>query len=120
MSTNKHTTIRYQVLDKCFSNFGRKFFIENLIEACPRAIYDYTGIENGVKRRQIFDDITLMESEEGCSTPLLRCKEGLRTYYRYDDKDFSINKLSLSPAEKELLYNTMIMLSRFHGLPQFD
>ena len=120
MATNKHATIRYQALDKCFSNFGRKFFIEDLIEACAVAIYDFTGIENGVKRRQIFDDITFMESQEGYSIPLVRHKEGLRTYYRYEDKDFSINKQPLSPNEAEQLRNTMIMLSRFRGLPQFD
>ncbi len=62
MATNKHATIRYQALDKCFSNFGRKFFIEDLIDACATAIYDFTGIVDGVKRRQIFDDITFFIS----------------------------------------------------------
>ncbi len=120
MATNKHAIIRYQALDKCFSNFGRKFFIENLIEACTCAIYDFAGIEDGVKRRQIFDDINFMESEEGYSIPLVRHKDGQRTYYRYENKDFSINKQPLSPNEAEQLRNTLVMLSRFRGLPQFD
>ncbi len=120
MATNKHAVIRYQALDKCFSNFGCKFYIDDLIEACSRAIYDFTGIENGVRRRQIFDDIKFMESEEGYSIPLARHKDGLKTYYRYEDKHFSINQQPLSPAEEEQLRNTMIMLSRFRGLPQFD
>ncbi len=120
MATNKHATIRYQALDRCFSNFGRKFFIEDLIEACARAIYDFTGVEDGVKRRQIFEDIKFMESDEGYSIPLVRYKDGLRTYYRYEDKNFSINKQPLSLNEAEQLRNTIIMLSRFRGLPQFD
>ncbi len=120
MATNKHATIRYQALDKCFSNFGRKFFIEDLIDACASAIYDFTGIADGVKRRQIFDDMTFMESEEGYSIPLARHKEGLRTYYRYEDREFSINLQPLSRSESEQLQSTMLMLSRFKGLPQFD
>ena len=64
MATNKHATIRYHALDRCFSNFGRRFFIEDLIEACNQAIYDFDGIEDGVKRRQIFDDINFMESDQ--------------------------------------------------------
>ncbi len=120
MATNKHATIRYQALDKCFSNFGRRFFIEDLVDACASAIYDFTGIADGVKRRQIYDDITFMESEVGYSIPLIRHKEGLRTYYRYEDKEFSINLQPLSRSESEQLQSTMLMLSRFRGLPQFD
>ena len=41
MATNKHATIRYHALDRCFSNYGRKFFIENLIYACNEAIYEF-------------------------------------------------------------------------------
>ncbi len=62
MATNKHAIIRYQSLDKCFSNWGRKYFIDDLIERCNLAIYDYTGIEDGVKRRHIFDDTTDWET----------------------------------------------------------
>ena len=65
MATNKHATIRYHTLDKCFSNFNRPYFIENLIEACNQALFDFGGIEDGIKRRQIYDDITFMESEQG-------------------------------------------------------
>ncbi len=120
MATNKHATIRYQALDKCFSNFGRKYFIDDLIQACATAIYDFTGIADGVKRRQIFDDITFMESDEGYSIPLIRHKEGLKTYYRYENREFSINQQPLSRCESEQLQSTMLMLSRFKGLPQFD
>ena len=72
MATNKHAIIRYQALDKCFSNFGRQFFIDDLIEACNDALYQYTGDEKysdsiapGISRRQIFDDIAFMESDAG-------------------------------------------------------
>ncbi|MFR9542809.1 MAG: WYL domain-containing protein [Rikenellaceae bacterium] len=120
MATNKHAIIRYQALDKCFSNRGRRFYIDDLIEACNNALYNFTGIEDGVKRRQIFDDITFMESEEGYSIPLERCKDGRKVYYRYDKKEFSINSQPLSPTEIEQLKNTIFMLNRFKGLPKFE
>ena len=72
MATNKHAQIRYRALDKCLSNRGRHFFIEDLIKACNEALYQYTGdnkysdpLVPGISRRQIFDDIAYMESDNG-------------------------------------------------------
>jgi hypothetical protein len=45
MATNKHAIIRYEALDRCFSNKGRKFFINDLIAYVSEAIKDYTGSE---------------------------------------------------------------------------
>lgn len=120
MATNKHATIRYHALDRCFSNFGRRFFIEDLIEACNQAIYDFDGIEDGVKRRQILYDIAFMESDQGWAIPLERHKEGRRVYYRYADKSFSISNKGINPSEAEQLRDTLSILSRFKGMPQFD
>lgn len=120
MSTNKHAVIRYQALDRCFSNFGRRFYIDDLIQACNDAIYEFSGIEDGIKRRQLFEDIKFMESEAGYSVELERLGEGKKKYYRYSDKNFSINKQPLSFTEAEQLKSTIIMLNRFKGLPQFD
>lgn len=120
MATNKHAVIRYQALDRCFSNFGRRFYIDNLIEACNDAIYDFTGKEEGIKRRQLFEDIKFMESEAGYSIPLEKISDGKKKYYRYSDKNFSINKQPLSQTETEQLKDTIMMLNRFKGLPQFD
>lgn len=120
MATNKHAVIRYQALDKCFSNFGRRFFIDDLIEACNKAIYEFSGISDGIKRRQLFEDIKFMESEAGYSIELEKPKDGKKTYYRYKDRDFSIKNQPLSQTEEEQLKATVMMLNRFKGLPQFD
>lgn len=120
MATNKHATIRYHALDRCFSNHTRRFFFEDLINACNVAIYEFAGVEDGVKRRQIFDDITFMESEQGWSISLERIKDGRRVYYRYSDKSFSIKNQGLNQSEAEQLKDTLSILSRFKGLPQFD
>ena len=120
MATNKHATIRFHALDRCFSNHGRKFFIGDLINACNEAIYDFSGIEDGVKRRQVFDDITFMESDQGWNIQLERLKDGKRVYYRYPDKSFSIKNQGINQSEAEQLKETLSILSRFKGLPQFE
>lgn len=120
MATNKHATIRYHALDQCFSNPGRKYFIEDLINACNNAIYEYTGIPEGIKRRQVFDDIKFMESEQGWSIPLEKIREGKRVYYRYSDKKYSIKKQAINESEANQLKETLSILSRFKGMPQFD
>ena len=120
MGTNQHAVIRYQALDRCFSNWGKKYFIEDLIEACNNAIYEYSGNTDGIKRRQLFEDIKFMESEAGYSIPLDKINDGKRKYYRYSDKNFSINKKPLNQTEAEHLKDTILMLNRFKGLPQFE
>jgi predicted DNA-binding transcriptional regulator YafY len=120
VATNKHAVIRYQTLDKCFRNPGRKYFIEDLVEACSQAIYEFSGNDNGIKRRQILDDIKFMESEQGWNIPLERIRDGHRIYFKYEDKSFSINNQPLNETEENQLKEALLTLSRFKGMPQFE
>jgi predicted DNA-binding transcriptional regulator YafY len=120
MATNKHATIRYHALDQCFSNPGRNYYIDDLIEACNNALYDYTGSFEGIKRRQVFDDIKFMESEQGWSVPLIRIKDGKKVIYRYSDKSFSIKNQAINETEARQLKETLSILTRFKGMPQFE
>lgn len=120
MSINKHASIRYQALDRCFRNNGRRYFIEDLIADCNEAIYQYSGKEEGVKRRQIYEDISYMESSQGWSIELERGKDGRKTYYYYSDPFFSINNQPLNPVEAEQLNEAIDMLTRFKGMPHFE
>lgn len=128
MSIIKHAYIRYQALDKCFSNKYRKYFIEDLIEACSKALEEYyiskedpiNDEDYYVKRRTIFNDIAYMESEQGFNAPIKRYYEGRRCYYRYEDENFSINKRDFSEAELDKLDEALIMLNRLNGAAGFD
>jgi len=119
MSTNKHAIIRYQSLDRCFRNPGRKYYIEDLIEACNKSIYEFTGTDRGIQRRQIFEDIKFMESRQGWSVSLERIKDSRKVYYKYTDTDFSINNHLLNESEENQLKEVLLTLSRFKGMPQF-
>lgn len=120
MSITKNALIRYRALDKCFSNFGRKFSNEDLLEACNNALYEYNFTSDGIKKRQLFEDIKFMESEQGWEIPLERNKEGRVVYYRYQTKDFSINNQPINDFEVEKLKSALMVLSRFKGMPQFE
>ena len=116
MPSNKNATIRYQTLDRCFSDFRHRYYIDDLIEACNKALFEFSG-KDTVSRSTIFADITYMESEQGWSIPLERLKDGKRTYYRYESRDFSINKKELTEDELAQLRTTIMALSRYRGLP---
>jgi predicted DNA-binding transcriptional regulator YafY len=120
MGVNKNAYIRYQTLDKCFSNQYRVFFIEDLLEEVNKALEYVNGYDSVIKKRQLFDDIKFMESESGWSLPLERIKEGRRTFYRYSDTDFSIKNQKITINEVDIINEALIVLSRFKGLPQFD
>jgi len=119
MSTNKHALIRYHALDRCFSSRGRQYFMEDLMEACNEALAEYSGEAKGISRRQLFEDIKYMESDQGWAIPLERHNEGKRVWYRYGDPNFSINKRPLNEYEADQLKEALLTLSRFKGMPQF-
>jgi len=120
MATNKHAIIRYQTLDTCFSNTGKRYYIEDLLAACNEAIFEFDTSSNGIKKRQLYDDIRFMQSAQGWSIPLEKIKDGRRAYYRYEDTTFSINNQPLNVGEAAQLKAAMLVLSRFKGLPQFE
>lgn len=119
MPVIKHALIRYQALDRCFANRGKRYFIEDLLEAVNEALHEYTGIGEGIKLRQLRDDIRYMESDQGWAIPLERHTEGKRVWYRYSEPGFSINKRPLNEDEASQLKEALLTLNRFKGMPQF-
>lgn len=117
MPKNKNAAIRYRVLDRCFRNRRRLYFIDNLVDACNEELMAYNG--SSVSKRQVQQDIAFLESDAGGAIDLERCREGHKVYYRYRDPEFSILNLPMSQEEAEQLSDTIQMLSRFNGLPQF-
>lgn len=120
MADTKYPIIRYQTLNKCFRNKYKRYYIEDLIDACSKAIYDYCGKEIGCSRRTILNDIEFMESSAGWNIDLKRMKDGKRVYYRYKDMDYTINETLLSESEYDKLNEVATMLERFKGMPCFE
>lgn len=120
MAINKNAFLRYQVLDRCFRNNGRRYFLKDLIDECNKALLELNPNSGGIKKRQLFDDIRFMESEQGWSIPLNRIRFGHKVYYRYEDLSFSINNQPLNDSEVEQIKSALQIISRFSGTPQFE
>lgn len=119
MPITKNALIRYQCLDRCFRNPGKRYFLEDLLEECNTALLELDPASSGIARRQLYEDIRFMESSQGWSIPLERIKDGRRKYFRYEEPNFSINNQPINELEAEQLKSAMTILQRFKGLPQF-
>ncbi len=116
MPTNKNALLRYQILDQCFSDFSRKYEIQDLLEKVNAALYELYG--TAISIRQIRDDIKYMRDRMAYNAPIVAYQyDGKKCYYRYDDPNFTIFKNELSPVEIAKLGSTIDMLSRFRGVP---
>lgn len=122
MASNKHAQIRYKVLDDCFSNFRRKFYFEDLLDKCNEALRELYGEDHtGIKTRSLRADISYMRdraSEEGVDVEAK--DDGNGFYYRYSEPNFSIFKRGLAEDDLAQLKETILMLQRFKGMPNFN
>ena len=119
MAVTKNPLIRYKILDKCFRNPYKRYFIDDLIEACNVVLMEIDPDSKGISRRQILDDIAFMESSEGWGIDLIRHRDGKKVYYRYEDTGYSINNMPLNEVEVNQLQSAMQILNQFTGMPQF-
>ena len=116
MPANKKAQLRYQVLDRCFSDFHHKYDIDDLLNKVNEALYDLYGTE--VSIRQIRDDIKYMRDRVTFNAPIKAYQyDGRKCYYRYEDRSFSIFNNELSTEEVTTLRHTIEMLGRFRGGP---
>jgi predicted DNA-binding transcriptional regulator YafY len=120
MATNKHAQIRYLALDRCFSNFGRNYNYDDLIEACNEAIYNHSGIHESVKKRQVQYDIEYMKSEAGWSVEIEKYTIARKALFRYKNRDYSIKNAPINEMEANQLKEAILTLNRIKGLPQFQ
>lgn len=120
MAVTKNPLIRYKILDKCFRNPYKRYFIDDLIEACNVVLMEMDPESKGISRRQILDDIAFMESSEGWGIDLIRHRDGKKVYYRYEDSKYSINNMPLNDLEVDQLESAMQILGQFQGMPQFE
>ena len=116
MPTNKNAAIRYKILDRCFSDFHRKYFIEDLLDKVNNVLMELYGTQISI--RQIREDIKYMKDRVTYNAPIEAYPyEGRKCYYRYSDKSFSIFNNELSAEEVASLRSTIDILGRFRGVP---
>lgn len=118
MAQNKNALIRYKTIDKCLQNKYRTWTLEDLIESCSDALYEYEGKENPVSKRTIQLDIQMMRSEKlGYNAPIEVYE---KKYYRYADEDFTITDIPLTETDINVLTETVSMLKQFKDFSLFN
>ena len=114
MATNKNAQLRYQILDRCFSNFHKRYEIDDLLDEVNEHLLDIFGTT--VSTRQIREDIKYMRDRVSFNAPIVAYPyDGKKCYYRYSDSNFSIYNNELSVADLNKLQSTIDMLARFRG-----
>lgn len=118
MAQNKNALIRYKTIDKCLQNSYRTWTLNDLIEACSDALYEYEGRDVNVSKRTIQLDIQLMRSDKlGYNAPIVVYD---KKYYKYEDPDYSITDIPLNESDMHVLSETVEMLKQFKDFSLFS
>lgn len=118
MPVNKNALLRYRTIDSCLRNTRRQWTLDDLIDACSDALYEYTGKNDLVSRRTVQLDIQKMRSSElGYEAPI---EVYDNKYYRYSDPEFSITKTPLTAQDMEMMGNAVAVLKQLSGFTAFS
>ena len=115
MPEKTNALFRYQILDRCFSDYKK--------------IYDFDTLKNEVSGhkddsyisdRQLRDDLKAIRNmlPDGIYLDAIPY-EGKKCYYRYSEQGFSIYQNQLSTEDVKLISSTIDALRRYRGLPNF-
>lgn len=119
MPLKQLATIRYQALDRCFSDRTRYYYIEDLVAAVNQDLenngqppiskrsvqYAINQMEGNPQWEVIFEEPALING---------------RRYYRYDDSSYSIWRRDLDERQLSQLKMILLKLQQFKGLPELD
>lgn len=118
MPVNRNALIRYKTIDKCLSNPYRLWTLEDLMEACSEALYEFEGICKEISRRTIQMDIQLMRSDKlGYNAPI---EVYNKKYYKYTDPEYTITNRPISKYDLEKLTEATDILRQFKGFSHFN
>ncbi len=118
MPVNRNALIRYKTIDTCLRNKYRRWTLEDLIDTCSDALYEYEGIDKGISKRTIQMDIQMMRSEKlGYNAPIVVYEN---KYYTYEDPDYSITNTPLSEQDLKVMSEAVEVLRQFKGFSYFS
>ena len=117
MALNKNALIRYKTIDYCFRNRQRKWTLDDLIERCSDALYEYEGKDANVSKRTVQLDIQMMRSDKlGYNAPIVVYD---RKYYKYDDDNYSIINIPVTDVDVKVMNDAIQLLKQFKDFSLF-
>ncbi len=118
MPVNRNALIRFRTIDNCLKNRQRKWTLNDLIEACSDALYEYEGIDKGVSKRTVQADIQIMRSDKlGYNAPIIVLE---KKYYTYSNPEYSITENPLTAQDLSTLNEVVQVLGQFKGFSHFE
>lgn len=119
MPITKNALLRFNIIDKCLRNKGRKYSFEDI----RQAVGDALAIENPnygeLSIRQLREDLRFLKSDAGYSAPIVTISEGRQRFYRYE-YDFSINNSPINDTELGQLKEAIALLRKFEGRQELE
>lgn len=105
------------MLNRCFSDWHKKYTIEDLLEIVNNHLYELEGSESTIQLRQLRSDLNAIRKMLPDNIYLdAKSFEGKKCYYRYSEQDYSIYQNGLSVAEVNSLCSTIEMLGKYRGI----
>lgn len=120
MANLKNGAIREMVIDRCLSDPKRRYSTKDIMKACNK-ILAQEGYEEVTSLNTIRNDMRAIEQRWiSYGGEIKEESQGRNKYYYYKNADFSIYKTGLTQDDLSKLNQTLMVLRRFQGLPQFE
>jgi predicted DNA-binding transcriptional regulator YafY len=117
MASNKNALIRYKTIDYCLRNNFKKWTLDDLIEACSDALYEYEGKDINVSKRTIQLDIQLMRSDKlGYNAPIEVYE---KRFYKYAETGYSITNIPVTDNDVKVMSEAIQLLRQFKDFSLF-
>ena len=117
MASNKNALIRYKTIDQCLRNTGKRWTLNNLIDACSDALNEYEGKDVYISKRTIQLDIQLMRGDKlGYNAPIEVYE---RKYYRYSEESYSIKNIPVTDNDVKIMNEAIQVLRQFKDFSLF-
>lgn len=111
MPASKNALLRYKTIDRCLRNRTRRWTIEDLVEKCNEAMWEYNN--QGVSLRTVQLDLQFMRSmSPGYDAPIIVVE---KKYYTYEDPNYSILKAQVSEDDVQKVKEAVGILRQMSG-----
>ena len=117
MPRTKNALVRQRVIDRCLGS-PKNYSIKGLMEACNREL-ESIGENTVTAMNTIRDDIEQIMTNYPDANVIAQ-RVGRNIYYSYEDKSYSIFNIPFNDDEVAQLTQTLSILARFEGMPQFE
>ena len=117
MPRTKNALVRQRVIDRCLGSL-KNYSIKGLMEACNKEL-ESLGENPVTAMNTIRDDIEQIMTNYPDANVVAQ-RVGRNIYYSYEDKSYSIFNIPFNDDEVAQLTQTLSILARFEGMPQFE